>query len=93
MGSKAKSDSTLKQLRSIKYLFFTMYFETFYRFLSSIHLLFQEINVGDSEVVLTGGAENMSLSPHAVRGIRFGVRLGQDVVVSLCTQYSVSNII
>jgi acetyl-CoA acyltransferase 2 len=41
----------------------------------------QEINVGDSEVVLTGGAENMSLSPHAVRGIRFGVRLGQDVIM------------
>jgi len=35
----------------------------------------------DSEIVITGGAENMSLSPHAVRGIRFGVKLGLDVVV------------
>jgi hypothetical protein len=25
----------------------------------------------------------MSLAPHAVRGIRFGVKLGQDVVVSI----------
>lgn len=25
----------------------------------------------------------MSLSPHSVRGIRFGVRLGQDVVVGI----------
>ena len=31
---------------------------------------------------MTGGAENMSLAPHAVRGIRFGVKLGMDVVVS-----------
>lgn len=37
--------------------------------------------MGDSEVVLTGGAENMSLSPHTVRGIRFGVRLGQEIQV------------
>jgi acetyl-CoA acyltransferase 2 len=41
----------------------------------------QEIMLGDANIVLTGGAENMSLSPHAVRGIRFGVRLGQDVVM------------
>jgi len=41
----------------------------------------QEIMLQDAELVLTGGAENMSLSPHAVRGIRFGVRLGQDVVM------------
>ena len=43
----------------------------------------QEILLHDSEIVLTGGAENMSLSPHAVRGIRFGVKLGLDVVVSV----------
>lgn len=41
----------------------------------------QEISLGESEIVLTGGAENMSLSPHAVRGIRFGVKLGQDIAV------------
>jgi len=41
----------------------------------------QEIDLGESSVVLTGGAENMSLSPHAVRGIRFGVRLGQDIAL------------
>jgi acetyl-CoA acyltransferase 2 len=41
----------------------------------------QEIMLGDAKIVLTGGAENMSLSPHAVRGIRFGVRLGVDVVM------------
>lgn len=41
----------------------------------------QEISAGDSQIVMTGGAENMSLAPHAVRGIRFGVKLGMDVVM------------
>jgi acetyl-CoA acyltransferase 2 len=40
-----------------------------------------EIMLGDNDVVLTGGAENMSLAPHCVRGIRFGVRLGTDVIM------------
>lgn len=31
---------------------------------------------GDSAVVLTGGVDNMSQSPHIVRNIRFGVPLG-----------------
>ena len=31
----------------------------------------QDILVGDSEVVLTGGTDNMSACPYAVRDIRF----------------------
>ncbi|XP_072015064.1 LOW QUALITY PROTEIN: 3-ketoacyl-CoA thiolase, mitochondrial-like [Amphiura filiformis] len=38
----------------------------------------QEILVGDSEVVMTGGAENMSQAPYTVRGTRFGTKLGVD---------------
>jgi len=38
----------------------------------------QEILVGDAEVVLTGGTDNMSACPYAVRDIRFGTRLGMD---------------
>ena len=38
----------------------------------------QEILVGDSDIVLTGGTDNMSASPYAVRDIRFGTRLGMD---------------
>jgi len=38
----------------------------------------QEILVGDSEIVLTGGTDNMSACPYAVRDIRFGTRLGMD---------------
>uniref|UniRef100_A0A8D9FFB9 3-ketoacyl-CoA thiolase, mitochondrial n=1 Tax=Cacopsylla melanoneura TaxID=428564 RepID=A0A8D9FFB9_9HEMI len=36
----------------------------------------QNIIVGDSQVVLTGGVDSMSQAPHAVRNIRFGVPLG-----------------
>ncbi|KAJ7335205.1 hypothetical protein JRQ81_013146 [Phrynocephalus forsythii] len=39
----------------------------------------QEICLKESEVVLCGGAENMSQSPYAVRNIRFGTKLGTDV--------------
>lgn len=38
----------------------------------------QEILAGDSNVVLTGGAESMSGAPHALYGARFGVPLGQN---------------
>lgn len=39
----------------------------------------QEIAMGDSKVVICGGTESMSLAPYAVRGNRFGVRLGLDL--------------
>lgn len=39
----------------------------------------QEIALGDSQVVLCGGTENMSLAPYTVRGNRFGTRLGVDL--------------
>ena len=34
--------------------------------------------VGDSEIEMTGGTDNMSASPYAVRDIRFGTKLGAD---------------
>lgn len=39
----------------------------------------QEIQLGDSDVVLCGGVENMSLAPYVTRGHRFGIRLGVDL--------------
>ena len=33
----------------------------------------QEIMAGDAQIVLTGGSDNMSSSPYAVRDIRYGV--------------------
>lgn len=38
----------------------------------------QEILLGDANIVLTGGSDNMSAAPYAVRDIRFGTRLGVD---------------
>src|SRR5678816_1538516 len=37
----------------------------------------QLIQLGDADVVLTGGIENMSQAPHVIRGLRSGLRLGQ----------------
>lgn len=39
----------------------------------------QEIELDNSNVVLCGGAENMSQAPYAVRNARFGTKLGQDL--------------
>jgi len=39
----------------------------------------QEIELGNANVVLCGGAESMSQAPYAVRNIRFGTKLGQDL--------------
>jgi acetyl-CoA acetyltransferase family protein len=36
----------------------------------------QQILLGESSIVLAGGAESMSQAPHVVRGARWGVRLG-----------------
>src|ERR1043165_8774640 len=36
----------------------------------------QQILLGESQVVLAGGAESMSQAPHVVRGARWGIRLG-----------------
>merc|ERR1711936_643229 len=38
----------------------------------------QDIALGDAQVVMTGGTDNMSACPYAVRDIRFGTRLGSD---------------
>lgn len=38
-----------------------------------------EMLVGDAEIVLTGGAESMSQAPYAVRGARWGTRLGKNL--------------
>ena len=37
----------------------------------------QMIRLGEAEIVLTGGMENMSQAPHVIRGLRNGLRLGQ----------------
>ncbi|KAH3884964.1 hypothetical protein DPMN_008950 [Dreissena polymorpha] len=39
----------------------------------------QEMMLGESQIALVGGTENMSQAPYAVRNIRFGTKLGADL--------------
>ncbi|KAK7584051.1 hypothetical protein V9T40_005014 [Parthenolecanium corni] len=39
----------------------------------------QSILVGESKIVLAGGADNMSQSPYVVRNVRFGAPLGANI--------------
>ena len=40
----------------------------------------QLIQLGEADVVVTGGMESMSQAPHAIRGLRNGLRLGQGAL-------------
>ena len=44
--------------------------------LKAVMLAAQAIRDGDSEIVIAGGQENMSLSPHVLPGSRDGLRMG-----------------
>ena len=44
--------------------------------LKAVHLAAQAIRCGDAEIVVAGGQENMSLSPHVLQGSRAGAKMG-----------------
>src|SRR3954471_11642963 len=44
--------------------------------LKATHLAAQALQCGDAEIVVAGGQENMSLSPHVLAGSRDGFRMG-----------------
>lgn len=44
--------------------------------LKTVHLAAQTIKCGDAEIVIAGGQENMSLSPHLLPKSRTGARMG-----------------
>ena len=46
--------------------------------LQAILLAAQEIRLGQADFVLAGGAENMSMAPHMIRGARWGLPLGEQ---------------
>jgi acetyl-CoA C-acetyltransferase len=48
--------------------------------LRAVALAAQAIKAGDSEIVIAGGQENMSLSPHA-QHLRAGVRMGNAILI------------
>lgn len=41
----------------------------------------QGLLIGESEVIATGGTENMSMIPHTVHGLRFGLKLGENPMI------------
>ncbi|MCL5981461.1 MAG: acetyl-CoA C-acetyltransferase [Firmicutes bacterium] len=49
--------------------------------LKAVNLGAQAIMLGDAEVVVAGGMENMSQAPYTVPGARFGLRMGQGSLV------------
>jgi len=49
--------------------------------LRAVHLAAQAIASGDAEIVIAGGQENMSLSPHILPGSRDGFRMGNTQLV------------
>src|ERR1700722_11818626 len=44
--------------------------------LKATHLAAQAIKCGDAEIIIAGGQENMSASPHVLQGSRDGFRMG-----------------
>lgn len=46
----------------------------------------KDILLGDSEVGLAGGTENMSQSPYVLRGARFGMRMGDGAAVDVLSE-------
>jgi len=51
--------------------------------LKSMMLAAQSIRLGDSDVVLAGGMESMSLAPYALPSARFGQRMGNGEMLDL----------
>ncbi|MBC3862007.1 acetyl-CoA C-acetyltransferase [Undibacterium jejuense] len=49
--------------------------------LKATHLAAQAIKVGDADVIIAGGQENMSASPHVLNGSRDGFRMGDTKLV------------
>src|SRR5271156_1786738 len=49
--------------------------------LKATHLAAQAIRCGDAEIVIAGGQENMSASPHILQGSRDGFRMGDAKLV------------
>ena len=49
--------------------------------LKATHLAAQAIKCGDAEIIIAGGQENMSASPHLLQGSRDGFRMGDAKLI------------
>lgn len=51
--------------------------------LQSVVSAAKDIMLGDSHIALTGGAESMSMTPYLLRGVRFGMRMGDGKAIDM----------
>jgi acetyl-CoA C-acetyltransferase len=49
--------------------------------LKAVHLAAQAVKCGDAQIVIAGGQENMSASPHVLNGSRDGIRMGDGKLI------------
>jgi acetyl-CoA C-acetyltransferase len=49
--------------------------------MKAVHLAAQAIRCGDADIIIAGGQENMSASPHVLQGSRDGFRMGDAKLV------------
>jgi len=49
--------------------------------LKAVHLAAQAVKCGDAQIVIAGGQENMSASPHVLPGSRDGFRMGEAKLI------------
>jgi len=48
--------------------------------LKAVMLAAQAIKAGDADIIVAGGMENMSATPHLIRGLRWGVKFGDTSI-------------
>lgn len=51
--------------------------------LQSVVTAAKDMMLGDSQVSLVGGAESMSMAPYLLRGVRFGMRMGDGKAIDM----------
>lgn len=49
--------------------------------MKAVQLAYQSIAIGDADVILAGGTENMNQAPYLVSGARFGLRMNDSAMV------------
>ncbi|MBN2456167.1 MAG: acetyl-CoA C-acetyltransferase [Sedimentisphaerales bacterium] len=49
--------------------------------MKAVQLAYQAIAIGEADVILAGGTENMNQAPYLVRGARFGLRMNDSTIV------------
>ncbi|WP_027702128.1 acetyl-CoA C-acetyltransferase [Metaclostridioides mangenotii] len=60
--------------------------------LRSVSMASQLISLGDAEIILVGGAENMSMSPYLSPNTRYGARMGDTTFVDSMIKDGLSDI-